>query len=149
MIGGHMPAPPLPACPSAADDAGRHPLHVGHDQRSQGRRPDARATSRPNARGAFEIVRVDEHDAILGVLPLFHALAQMANLLLPFSIGARVVFLETVNSTELLRALAERQRHDLRVRAAVLLPDPPARDGRGRPRRASSCARRLRAACWR
>ena len=59
--------------------------------------------------GAFEIVRVDEHDTILGVLPLFHALAQMANLLLPFSIGARVVFLETVNTTELLRALAERQ----------------------------------------
>ena len=52
---------------------------------------------------------MDEHDTILGVLPLFHALAQMANLLLPFSIGARVVFLETVNTTELLRALAERQ----------------------------------------
>ena len=52
---------------------------------------------------------MDEHDTILGVLPLFHALAQMANLLLPFSIGARVVFLETVNTTELLRALAERK----------------------------------------
>ncbi len=54
------------------------------------------------------VLRMDHHDAILGVLPLFHALAQMANLLLPFSIGARVVFLETVNSTELLRALRER-----------------------------------------
>jgi long-chain acyl-CoA synthetase len=43
------------------------------------------------------------------VLPLFHALAQLANLLLPFAVGARVVFLETVNSTELVRALAERQ----------------------------------------
>jgi long-chain acyl-CoA synthetase len=32
----------------------------------------------------------------------------MANLLLPFSVGARVVFLETVNTTELLRALGER-----------------------------------------
>ena len=42
------------------------------------------------------------------MLPLFHALAQMANLLLPLSIGARVVFLETVNTTELLRALKER-----------------------------------------
>ena len=57
---------------------------------------------------AFQIVPVDERDTILGVLPLFHALAQMANLLLPFSIGARVAFLETVNSAELLRALAER-----------------------------------------
>jgi long-chain acyl-CoA synthetase len=57
---------------------------------------------------AFQVVRVDERDTILGVLPLFHALAQMANLLLPLSVGARVVFLETVNSAELLRALAER-----------------------------------------
>ncbi len=57
----------------------------------------------------FQVVRVDEHDCVLGVLPLFHALAQMANLLLPFSLGARVVFLETVNTTELLRALDERQ----------------------------------------
>ena len=32
----------------------------------------------------------------------------MANLLLPLSVGARVVFLETVNTTELLRALDER-----------------------------------------
>lgn len=58
--------------------------------------------------GAFRLVRVDERDAILGVLPLFHALAQMANLLLPFTVGARVVFLETVNTTELTRALKER-----------------------------------------
>jgi len=57
---------------------------------------------------AFQVVRADEHDIILGVLPLFHALAQMANLLLPFSIGACVVFLESVNSAELLRALRER-----------------------------------------
>src|SRR5207245_11401863 len=32
----------------------------------------------------------------------------MANLLLPFSRGAGVVFLESLSSTELLRALAER-----------------------------------------
>lgn len=58
--------------------------------------------------GAFAVVHVTDQDCILGVLPLFHALAQMANLLLPFSIGARVVFLETVNTTELLRGLSER-----------------------------------------
>ena len=57
----------------------------------------------------FAVVNVSEHDSVLGVLPLFHALAQLANLLLPFAIGARVVFLETLNSTELLRALAERE----------------------------------------
>ena len=33
--------------------------------------------------GAFAVVHVTEDDCILGVLPLFHALAQMANLLLP------------------------------------------------------------------
>jgi long-chain acyl-CoA synthetase len=55
---------------------------------------------------AFRIVSVTEADSVLGVLPLFHALAQLANLLLPFAVGARVVFLETVNSTELVRALA-------------------------------------------
>jgi len=57
----------------------------------------------------FQIVHIDEHDSILGVLPLFHALAQLANLLLPFAVGARVVFLEQLNTTELLRALTERE----------------------------------------
>ena len=58
--------------------------------------------------GAFAIVRVTEDDAILGVLPLFHALAQMANLLLPLAVGARVVFLDTVSSSTLVSALADR-----------------------------------------
>ncbi|MEO8677701.1 MAG: AMP-binding protein [Vicinamibacterales bacterium] len=58
---------------------------------------------------AFAVIDVSEHDAVLGVLPLFHSLAQLANLLLPFAVGARVVYLETVNSTELLRALRERE----------------------------------------
>jgi long-chain acyl-CoA synthetase len=58
--------------------------------------------------GALSVVSVSEQDCVLGVLPLFHALAQMANLLLPFSVGARVVFLESVNTSELLRGLAER-----------------------------------------
>ena len=59
--------------------------------------------------GALQIVRVDEQDAVLGVLPLFHSLAQMANLLLPLSVGAHVVFLDTLKTRELLLALeAER-----------------------------------------
>ena len=33
----------------------------------------------------------------------------MANLLLPFAVGARVVYLETLNTTDLLKALAERR----------------------------------------
>lgn len=57
---------------------------------------------------ALELISVGERDCVLGVLPLFHALAQLANLLLPFAVGARVVFLESVNTTELLRAIRER-----------------------------------------
>ena len=53
-------------------------------------------------------VQIDDRDRILGILPLFHALAQVANLLLPLGVGATVVYLETLNTTELLRALSER-----------------------------------------
>lgn len=58
---------------------------------------------------AFAVVDISENDSVLGVLPLFHSLAQLANLLLPFAAGARVVYLETLSSQELMRALAERQ----------------------------------------
>lgn len=58
---------------------------------------------------AFSVVNVSEKDAILGVLPLFHSLAQLANLLLPFAVGARVVYLETLNSADLVKALSERK----------------------------------------
>jgi long-chain acyl-CoA synthetase len=57
----------------------------------------------------FGLLRIGPEDAVLGVLPLFHVLSQMANLLLPLVKGARVVYLETLNTTELLRALRERK----------------------------------------
>jgi long-chain acyl-CoA synthetase len=61
------------------------------------------------AEGAFHLIEdLGENDALLGILPLFHALAQMANLLLPLVVGARVVFLEALNTTELMKALRER-----------------------------------------
>ncbi len=56
----------------------------------------------------FNWVDLDPNDALLGVLPLFHVLALMANLLLPLVKGSRVVYLETLNTTELLKALQER-----------------------------------------
>ncbi|HXA86769.1 MAG TPA: AMP-binding protein [Candidatus Dormibacteraeota bacterium] len=56
----------------------------------------------------FSAIQVMPNDAILGVLPLFHALAQVANLLMPFVIGAKIVYLESLNTTELLRALSDR-----------------------------------------
>jgi long-chain acyl-CoA synthetase len=57
----------------------------------------------------FSWAHLGPEDAVLGILPLFHVLSQMANLLLPLVKGARVVHLETLNTTELLRALQERQ----------------------------------------
>jgi long-chain acyl-CoA synthetase len=47
-------------------------------------------------------------DALLGVLPLFHVLAQMANLFLPLGNGGKVVFLDSLNTQELTLALRER-----------------------------------------
>ena len=61
------------------------------------------------AAGVFGLFQLGPDDALLGLLPLFHSLAQMANLLLPLVSSARVVYLETLNTTELLRALRERQ----------------------------------------
>jgi long-chain acyl-CoA synthetase len=57
----------------------------------------------------FNWVNIGPSDALLGVLPMFHVLAQMANLMIPLVKGARVVYLETLNTTELLRALQQRE----------------------------------------
>lgn len=107
MIRGRMPAPPLPACPAGPES----PAVILY---TSGTTSDPKGVVLTHENllaerdGAFGVVRVSEDDAVLGVLPLFHALAQMANLLLPLSVGARVVFLETVNTTELLSALSSR-----------------------------------------
>jgi long-chain acyl-CoA synthetase len=60
------------------------------------------------AQAVFGWAHIGPADGLLGVLPLFHALAQMANLFLPLVSGSRVVYLETLNTSELLRALSER-----------------------------------------
>ncbi|MGD0792817.1 MAG: AMP-binding protein [Terriglobales bacterium] len=60
------------------------------------------------ANSVLAVMKVGPEDALLGILPMFHVLAQMANLFLPLFNGARVVYLETLNTTELLRALQER-----------------------------------------
>ena len=61
------------------------------------------------AEAVFSSLQVDERDSLLGVMPLYHALAQMANLLLPFVVGARVIFIEEVSSSTLLSALRQFQ----------------------------------------
>jgi long-chain acyl-CoA synthetase len=107
MVAGNVPSPPLPPCPSRPSD----PAVILY---TSGTTSDPKGVVLTHANllaerdGVLAVLRVNSRDAVLGVLPLFHALAQMANLLLPLSIGARVVFLDTVNTTELLRALKER-----------------------------------------
>lgn len=51
---------------------------------------------------AFEL---GPSDAILGILPLFHALALVVNLLLPLAAGCRILFLDSLNTADLMRAL--------------------------------------------
>ncbi len=60
------------------------------------------------ANSVLATMKIGPTDALLGILPMFHVLAQMANLFLPLFNGSRVVYLETLNTTELLRALQER-----------------------------------------
>ncbi len=107
MTSGRLPAPPLPVCPASPGDA----AVILYTSGTTGD-PRGVVLTHANLLGerdaVLEVVEASERDCVLGVLPLFHALAQMANLLLPLSIGARVVYLETVNISEVLRALDER-----------------------------------------
>ncbi len=52
-------------------------------------------------------VRADENDILLCLLPLQHVLASIINVLLPLSLGAQVVFADTLRRTEILEALRE------------------------------------------
>ncbi len=55
-----------------------------------------------------KFVPIGPGDGFLGVLPLFHVLAQMANLFLPLYNGGKVVFLDSLNTQELTLGLRER-----------------------------------------
>ncbi|MDR3764145.1 MAG: AMP-binding protein [Acidobacteriota bacterium] len=57
---------------------------------------------------ARKFVHLGPEDCILGVLPLFHVLAQMVNVFFPLGNGVRVVFLDSLNTQELMIGLRER-----------------------------------------
>ena len=92
------------------------------------------------ADSVFQVIKIGPEDSILGLLPLFHVLSQMANLLLPLVSGTRVVYLETLNTTELLRALQEREITIFCCRAAVLQPDSRPHLQRSRKKRCACFA---------
>ncbi len=55
-----------------------------------------------------KFIRIGPGDGFLGVLPLFHVLAQLVNLYLPLGNGGKVVFLDSLNTQELMIGLRER-----------------------------------------
>lgn len=55
-----------------------------------------------------QFIPVGPGDGLLGVLPLFHVLAQMVNIFLPLGNGGKVVFLDSLNTQELMIGLRER-----------------------------------------
>jgi long-chain acyl-CoA synthetase len=59
------------------------------------------------ANGVQEVMRLSDREVILSLLPLFHAYSQIVNLWLATIIGARVVYLNEVNSEEIARGLKE------------------------------------------
>ncbi len=65
------------------------------------------ANMRAQTQAILRVFDIGPRDSILGILPLFHVLALMTNLMLPMASGARVLFLETLNTTELVRALPD------------------------------------------
>lgn len=108
VLAGTMAVPSPPPCPATVSDAAVTLYTSGTTSDPKGV-VLTHGNLLAEKAAVFRLVQVDERDAILGVLPLFHALAQIANLLLPLTAGARVVYLETVNSTEMMRAFAERR----------------------------------------
>jgi long-chain acyl-CoA synthetase len=101
-------APALPACPATEADPAVMLYTSGTTSDPKGVIL-THGNLRAERLGTLGVIRIDERDAILAVLPLFHALAQIANLLLPLTAGTRIVFLETVNSAEMMRAFSERR----------------------------------------
>jgi long-chain acyl-CoA synthetase len=59
--------------------------------------------------GALSLIRADEKDSLLCLLPLQHVFASVINVLLPLYLGARVHFVDTLRRSEILEELRSGQ----------------------------------------
>ena len=57
--------------------------------------------------GVQEVLHLTDAEVILSLLPLFHAYSQIVNLWLATVIGARIVYINEINSEEIARGLKE------------------------------------------
>ena len=60
-----------------------------------------------NVVAVLDAIKVGFDDHILSVLPLYHALALMANFIIPLYLGARVTYLASLDAQKILRAFRE------------------------------------------
>ena len=56
-------------------------------------------------RGVEGVMKISDREVVLSILPLFHAYSQVVNLWLATLVGAKVVYLNSVSSTEIEEAL--------------------------------------------
>jgi len=73
--------------------------------------PKGVVLSRRNLNGNVEellkIVRVTADDHVLSVLPLYHVMALMVNFIVPLSIGARVTYLDSLDTQHILKTFQD------------------------------------------
>ncbi len=60
-----------------------------------------------NVEELLKIVRVTSGDHVLSVLPLYHVLALMVNFIVPFSVGARVTYLDSLDAQRILKSFQD------------------------------------------
>ena len=73
--------------------------------------PKGVVLSRRNLYGNIEellkIIRVTPGDHVLSVLPLYHVLALMVNFIVPLSVGARVIYLDSLETQHILKTFQD------------------------------------------